>query len=90
MSISWCDDESIGGSAVKRSLTLPPQVGEAWAALLRDWLPSSGLQLDARPCFEYYPKDAACDSQTGTFECEICIPVAPLGPRMRTCRGQAV
>ena len=54
------------------------QVGEAWAALLRDWLPSSGLQLDARPCFEYYPKDAACDPQTGAFECEICIPVVPL------------
>lgn len=54
------------------------QVGEAWSALLRDWLPSSGLQLDARPCFEYYPKDAACDPQTGAFECEICIPVVPL------------
>jgi len=26
----------------------------AWAALLRDWLPSSGLQLDSRPMFEYY------------------------------------
>lgn len=54
------------------------QVGEAWAGLLREWLPASGLQLDARPCFEYYPKDAECDLQTGTFECEICIPVVPL------------
>jgi AraC family transcriptional regulator len=54
------------------------QVGQAWAALLRDWLPSSGLQLDARPCFEYYPKGAAHDSETGEFECEICIPVVPL------------
>lgn len=54
------------------------QVGEAWAALLRDWLPSSGLQLDSRPCFEYYPKGAANDLQTGEFGCEICIPVAPL------------
>lgn len=54
------------------------QVGEAWTALLRDWLPSSGLQLDARPCFEYYPKGAAYDPQTGVFECEICIPVIPL------------
>lgn len=54
------------------------QVGEAWATLLRDWLPSSGLQLDARPCFEYYPKGAGYDPQTGVFECEICIPVAPL------------
>ena len=54
------------------------QVGKAWAALLRDWLPSSGLQLDARPCFEYYPKGAAYDCETGEFECEICIPVVPL------------
>lgn len=54
------------------------QVGDAWTALLREWLPSSGLQLDARPCFEYYPKDAKFDPQTGTFECEICIPVVPL------------
>jgi len=54
------------------------EVGDAWAALLRDWLPSSGLQLDSRPCFEYYPKGAHCDSRTGAFECEICIPVAPL------------
>ena len=54
------------------------QVGKAWAARLRDWLPASGLQLDARPCFEYYPPDAACDPQAGTFECELCIPVIPL------------
>ncbi|MCP5358876.1 MAG: GyrI-like domain-containing protein [Pseudomonadales bacterium] len=54
------------------------QVGEAWTTSLRDWLPSSGLQLDSRPCFEYYPKGAANDSETGTFECEICIPVTPL------------
>jgi AraC family transcriptional regulator len=54
------------------------QVGEAWASLLRDWLPSSGLQLDARPCFEYYPKGASYGGDTGAFECEICIPVVPL------------
>ena len=54
------------------------EIGEAWAALLRDWLPSSKLQLDCRPCFEYYPKGAACDAKTGKFECEICIPVIPL------------
>lgn len=54
------------------------QVIDAWTALLRDWLPSSGLQLDARPCFEHYPIDAACDSDSGEFACEICIPVAPL------------
>lgn len=54
------------------------QAGEAWASILRDWLPSSGLQLDSRPCFEYYPKGAACDGKTGAYECEICIPVTPL------------
>lgn len=54
------------------------RVGEAWTALLRDWLPPSGLQLDARPCFEYYPKDARYDSRTGAFECDLCIPVVPL------------
>ena len=26
-------------------------IGAAWSSLLRDWLPESGLQLDARPCF---------------------------------------
>jgi AraC family transcriptional regulator len=50
----------------------------AWASMFRDWLPSSGLQLDNRPCFEYYPKGAAYDVKTGQFECEICIPVVPL------------
>ena len=54
------------------------EIGEAWNALLRDWLPSSGLQLDARPCFEYYPTDSSHDAQTGVFDCDICIPVAPL------------
>jgi AraC family transcriptional regulator len=54
------------------------EVGQAWSALLRDWLPSSGLQLDARPCFEYYPKGSTYDPRTGVFDCEICIPVVPL------------
>jgi AraC family transcriptional regulator len=54
------------------------QVGKAWAALLRNWLPSSGLQLDGRPCFEYYPKGASREAKAGEFACEICIPVIPL------------
>lgn len=51
------------------------RIGDAWTALLRGWLPDSGLQLDARPCFEHYPADGRYDPQTGEFECEICIPV---------------
>ena len=35
-------------------------------------------QLDARPCFEHYPKGSGFDPKTGVFGCEICIPVAPL------------
>jgi AraC family transcriptional regulator len=54
------------------------EIGAAWNALLRDWLPSSGLQLDARPCFEHYPTDSTYDAETGTFSCEICIPVVAL------------
>ena len=53
-------------------------VGEAWNWMLRDWLPASGMQLDSRPFFEHYPAGAKYDSKTGEFECEICIPVAPL------------
>jgi hypothetical protein len=31
----------------------------AWDALLRDWLPASGLELDNRPLFEYSPRTRA-------------------------------
>jgi AraC family transcriptional regulator len=54
------------------------QIGQAWSRLLREWLPGSGLQLDGRPCFEYYPPNAECDETTGHFTCKICVPVAPL------------
>lgn len=54
------------------------KIGDAWTRLLRDWLPSSGLQLDNRPAFEHYPLDAGCDPVSGEFSCEICVPVAPL------------
>ncbi|MBE7416946.1 MAG: AraC family transcriptional regulator [Ideonella sp.] len=50
----------------------------AWTRLLRDWLPGSRLQLDSRPCFELYRVDARYDAATGAFECQLCIPVAPL------------
>ena len=53
-------------------------VVEAWEWLIRDWLPGSGMQLDSRPFFEHYPVGASYDDSTGTFQCEICIPVTPL------------
>jgi AraC family transcriptional regulator len=54
------------------------QLAAAWESMLREWLPDSGMQLDARPFFEYYPTDARYDPQTGVFECDICIPVVAL------------
>jgi AraC family transcriptional regulator len=54
------------------------QIGAAWDSMLREWLPDSGMQLDARPFFEYYPIDATYDPQTGVLECDICIPVVTL------------
>jgi AraC family transcriptional regulator len=53
-------------------------IGAAWDSLLRDWLPKSGLQLDARPFFEHYPADGRYDPATGAFTCHLCVPVAPL------------
>lgn len=53
-------------------------IGAAWDALLRDWLPKSGLQLDSRPFFEHYPVDGRYDPKTGAFTCDICVPVANL------------
>ena len=54
------------------------EIGAAWDALLRDWLPKSGLQLDSRPFFEHYPMDGRYDPKTGSFTCNICVPVAQL------------
>ena len=50
----------------------------AWDALLRDWLPASGMQLDARPFFEHYGPDSTYDPKTGLLECDLCIPVVAL------------
>ena len=53
-------------------------IEEAWTAMLRDWLPSSGLQLDSRTMFEYYPQGSSYDPATGVFDCKLCVPVVPL------------
>lgn len=56
----------------------PETIGDAWTYLLRDWLPSSGLQMDSRPCFEYYPPERSGEQNARNFSCQICIPVAKL------------
>ena len=67
-----------GKYAVTRFRGAVAEIGEAWATLLRVWLPTSGMQLDARPFFEYYPQDVTYDPKTGVFECDLCIPVVAL------------
>ena len=47
-------------------------------SLLRDWLPSSALQLDGRPMFEYYPQGSNYDPAKGILDCQLCVPVVPL------------
>jgi AraC family transcriptional regulator len=54
------------------------QIAGVWEAMLRQWLPSSGMQLDARPFLEYYATDATFDPKTGVFTCDIAVPVALL------------
>lgn len=54
------------------------EIPTVWDRLLREWLPASGYQLDARPCFEFYPPDGAMDEKTGAFTCELLAPVAKL------------
>ena len=67
-----------GRYAALRFYGTSSEIEASWRRLLRDWLPSSGYQLDARPCFEHYPTDGRYDPKTGAFECDLCAPVAPL------------
>lgn len=53
-------------------------LNQAWRSLMLDWLPSSGWQLDQRPCFERYPAGGGFDLATRTLSCDICVPVTPL------------
>ncbi|KRB81629.1 GyrI-like domain-containing protein [Duganella sp. Root198D2] len=65
-----------GRYAVTRYTGSPRDIGPVWSRMMKEWLPSSGLQCDERPCFERYENLA---TQTdGSFTCEICIPVKAL------------
>jgi len=72
-------DELPGGLyACAKYRGTPAEIQTGWDRLLREWLPSSGYQLDARPCFEYYSSETEGDEQTGAFTCDLCIPIAKL------------
>jgi len=69
----------IGGGlfAVTRFEIAPSEFGEAWNALMRDWLPESGCQPDNRMCYEVYLNDPK-DHPQGKFIIDICEPIRPL------------
>ncbi len=54
------------------------EIDAAWQRVLGGWLPTSGLQLDARPFLEHHPVEAKFDPKTGVFDCNLCVPVAAL------------
>lgn len=66
-----------GKFAVARFEINPDQFGQAWDALMGEWLPSSGYQPDDRPCYEVYIDDPKTHPQ-GKFVIDICQPVRPL------------
>ncbi|MBN1939107.1 MAG: AraC family transcriptional regulator [Candidatus Aminicenantes bacterium] len=53
------------------------EFGEAWNALMRDWLPGSGYQPDDRMCYELCLNDPK-DHPEGKFIIEIHEPIRPL------------
>jgi AraC family transcriptional regulator len=67
-----------GRYAVARFKAQPLAIAEAWMWLTREWLPSSGLQCDDRPCFERFDATTGMNPATGEFTCDICIPVRAL------------
>ncbi|OWY28901.1 AraC family transcriptional regulator [Herbaspirillum robiniae] len=67
-----------GRYAVAHFKGKPETIAAAWTWLTREWLPSSGLQCDDRPCFEMFSAAMARDPETGEPSCDICIPVRAL------------
>lgn len=51
------------------------EIGEAFDDLFCKWLPGSGYQPDARPCFEIYTEECKPGEK---WQMDICIPVKPL------------
>ena len=54
------------------------EIGAAWDALYRSWLPGSGYEPEERPCLEVYRGNPEVGERPGTFRCDLCVPVRPL------------
>jgi AraC family transcriptional regulator len=51
-------------------------IGAAWMQVFAQWLPQGGHQPTGQPALEFYDTDFAFDTETGAFNCELCVPVA--------------
>lgn len=54
----------------------PKEYEKYWSELYKNWLPSSGYQLDNKPPFEMYPSD--CKKENDEMIVDICVPVIPV------------
>jgi AraC family transcriptional regulator len=71
-------DVPSGAYAVAEFVGTAHEIGAAWDALYRTWLPESGYQPDDRPCLEVYRGRPDVVGRPGVFRCELCMPVRPL------------
>ena len=59
------------------------QIGAAWRAFIGEFAAQPGSRIDpSRSPFEHYPRGALFDARSGTFSCELCLPVADRGARV--------
>lgn len=66
-----------GGDYAMGHFEVPTEgIGPAWQAMMADWLPQSGYQMDDRPCFEICHNRPA-DHPEGLHIIDICVPVRP-------------
>ena len=56
----------------------PNAISFSWQWMFAVWLPNSGYQYDARPCFELHPGDIDWAKVTDFLEYRICIPIKTL------------
>ncbi|MEG3112349.1 MULTISPECIES: GyrI-like domain-containing protein [unclassified Pantoea] len=61
-----------GKYAVARVIVEDGDFAKHWLTLFEQWLPTSGWQVDDRPCFDHYLNDG---SQSGVWDVDLYIPV---------------
>lgn len=67
-----------GRYAVARFRGTSAEIGGAWRWMFREWLPSSGQQVDNRPCFERQSPTDVGGMPGEEFICDLCLPVQSL------------